>query len=305
MVYLYYVFQNKVSSLDLKNAYLQLKAQYGMAIIVIILMPLNWFTELLKWKKITDRFQKISFTQAIHSIGAGIFIGLFTPNRLGELGGRMIHIDKVNRWKAFYVNGVSSLSQSLLTIVMGCMAMLYFSEYIEELGYLDQHITSVVILLIGLLLPVVLLWLYFRSQSLKKFLGFIDSRIRKTKELDDFTISISDRFYLLAMSALRYLLFSTQFVFLLMLFISDINWLEAYLAVMFIFFCTTIVPSGWISSLPLRTSFAFLIIDLLGFNGSFALLSSVLLWIINLFIPACLSLLLLGRKAMKINTFKR
>jgi len=59
-------------------------------IFVIVLMPVNWFLESLKWKKLMKSFLNISIKDAIKAVLVGVSFGVVTPARLGEYGGRVL-----------------------------------------------------------------------------------------------------------------------------------------------------------------------------------------------------------------------
>ena len=53
---------------------------------------------------------------------------------------------------------------------------------------------------------------------------------------------------------------------------------------------SSIIPTGWISDLAVRSSLAYLIFDYVGLSGELALIASTLLWILNLLLPAIVGL---------------
>jgi hypothetical protein len=55
--------------------------------VVVLLMPVNWFLELVKWKRLVGRNQDLSYGVALRGLLLGVALSVITPNRLGELGG--------------------------------------------------------------------------------------------------------------------------------------------------------------------------------------------------------------------------
>jgi hypothetical protein len=82
------------------------------------------------------------------------------------------------------------------------------------------------------------------------------------------------------------MVFCIQFILLLSIFDSNIELFTAFSAVSIIFFISAIIPTAWISDLPVRTTIAYFVVDYFGFEGTAGLMSSVILWIINLLLPA-------------------
>ena len=56
---------------------------------VLLLMPVNWMLEGLKWKLAAGQQVKLSFGNAMRGVLAGVTIGTATPNRIGEFAGRI------------------------------------------------------------------------------------------------------------------------------------------------------------------------------------------------------------------------
>lgn len=276
--------------IDLKEIATSMGNRLGLFLLVFSLMPLNWGLELLKWRFLTKEFQKLSIVQEIKSILAGIVVGLLTPNRIGELGGRLMYIEAKNRSRSLYVNSVCSTSQLLATLLFGLVAVCVFADSWQP--YL--LISRPQIILASWIIILVLIGLYFRSNSLKIIFNYFEKKVLKDQNLEALTLSSIERLKLLLLSILRYGVFNIQFAILLMIFIPDIPFLIAITAVALIYFGSTVVPTSWLSSLAIKTSFAFFIVDLVGYEGIYGIMASILLWVINLIIPALLGFLLIG-----------
>src|SRR5688500_12741182 len=55
---------------------------------VILLMPVNWLLETWKWHSYLSVHARVNFARAFKAVTGGIPLSLFTPNRIGEYGGR-------------------------------------------------------------------------------------------------------------------------------------------------------------------------------------------------------------------------
>jgi len=69
---------------------------------VVILMPINWVLESLKWSWLVNGFQKFTLSQSIASVLAGVSMAILTPARLGEYGGRLVGIDNAT-WSFCFI----------------------------------------------------------------------------------------------------------------------------------------------------------------------------------------------------------
>src|SRR5690606_10186722 len=62
------------------------------------LMPFNWLTETLKWTTLLKPVT-LPWRRALAGILSGVTLSLFTPNRIGEYGGRILYVPPADRWR--------------------------------------------------------------------------------------------------------------------------------------------------------------------------------------------------------------
>ena len=82
-------------------------------------MLINWSFEAIKWKILIEKIQKIKFLTSLKAVMAGITVSAFTPNRVGEFGGRIFFLESQNRTKAIVLTFLGNVAQLLVTIVVG------------------------------------------------------------------------------------------------------------------------------------------------------------------------------------------
>lgn len=245
-----------------------------------MLIPVNWAIELKKWRYLLVRHQFLTYWQSVQSILLGILLSLITPNRTGELGGRLLHVKKENRWQVFYINLICSFAQLSTTFFCGLLALIYWRVELQHI----LHINSQWILIISIIGLMLLVYIYISSKHLLQLLRFLNLKLRTSAELVHF--SLNDRLHIVVFSFLRYLVFVIQFDILLMILNPGLIFIDATAMVALIFILAAIVPTAWISDLPIRTSIAYLVLEQFGFSGLSGLMASVMLWLINLLIPA-------------------
>ncbi len=231
-------------------------------------------------------FQKVTWVQSLKSIFVGLVAGLFTPNRIGELGGRLIYIKKENRSRAIYINSICSFSQLFITLAFGLIACLYLMEYLIEFINIEKWLLQLII--ISLLFS--LLFLYLKSDFLRKIIFIIEQKLKFSNLEKISYLSYKQRINALFFSVLRYFVFCTQFVLFITILEPNDSFLMVFSIVSVIFFAMAIIPSGWLSDLPIRTSICFVFFELFGFNGSYGVMASVCLWFLNLFLPSLIGL---------------
>ena len=110
----------------------QINEHWFIMIIVLIMMFLNWFLESLKWKFLISKIEKITIKRSIRAVFSGITVSAFTPNRVGEYGGRVFCLDTADRIQAVLITVIGSMAQLLTTIFFGSVGILLLPKYLPE-----------------------------------------------------------------------------------------------------------------------------------------------------------------------------
>ncbi len=278
--YLLYLLNQKIVELNVHFIIEQVLRYPIFLTVAILLMPINWLIETVKWRLIICTFEKMPFLNAFKSVLLGVLLSVITPNRIGEIAGRLKHIQKENRVRGIHANVFSALSQLTITILVGLLALFYIDyPLINDFNHLKW------------------LWLFALFITLIAFLysnklHYIVSRLAKKFKQDDALTTIPSllRIKVLLLSLLRYIVFSFQFILLSIMLGSKSEILQLAAAVAIVFLFTAILPTNWASGLLVRTSLTFGVYETLFNEGSIGLLASVLLWMINLFLPAAIGL---------------
>ncbi|MDQ3190143.1 MAG: lysylphosphatidylglycerol synthase domain-containing protein, partial [Bacteroidota bacterium] len=147
----------------IKTAYLA-KSFFPLFILVFILFLINWSTEAIKWRMLLQKLQKISFSESFKAVFSGITIGLFTPNRIGEYGGRIIYLDRDKRLDAVVNNVAGNFSQLLITLVFGVFGVIFYFFNFNNLNYGNK---SMILLLF---IPLVVI-LFFNINKIPALFG--------------------------------------------------------------------------------------------------------------------------------------
>jgi len=265
--------------------------------VVLIFMVLNWLLEALKWKKLIAKVEKVSLGQSVIAILTGITISSFTPNRVGEFFGRAFILEKASHIEGILITVIGSMSQLLVTILTGTLAWLVFlpvfmpgAGFIS--GYLYYAMIAVVLLLDGLLL---LLFFNISFFSMFKEKILAKGLVRVRGYLRVFTLySNAELLTVMALSFARYLVFSTQYILLLWAMGVDIPYYYAYLLIAMVYLIMALIPTIALTELGIRGSvaiyfFSFYFAQPMAVSAAIKpgiLMASVLLWLINLGIPA-------------------
>jgi hypothetical protein len=272
--------------------------------LVVFLMLVNWGIEARKWQKLVQHVQPFSFYRAFKSVLSGCSITMLTPNRIGEYGGRILYVDDGNRIKAISLTIVGSISQLLVTMIMGCAGLLllkYFSQTAAGVSTILPPFWQTVITSLSIALTVLLLLFYVR-------LGWLVRTMEKIPALDKVVrhIAILDEFnnmqllQILSLSFVRYVVFVLQYLLLLRVMNVQIAAGLAFCLLTIFYLVMAVAPTFAFIELPVRLSASWAIFQFYTGNQTGVSAAALGIWIINLVIPAIIgSLLILSIKIVK------
>ncbi len=272
--------------------------------IVIMLMLLNWGIEARKWQVLVQHVQHFSFIKAFKSVLSGCSITMLTPNRIGEYGGRILYVEQGNRIKAISLTIVGSISQLLVTILMGC-AGLFFLRYFSQKetasnGVLPEFWGDVLIWL-SVTIAVVLSLFYLRIGWLVRMMEKVPAlqkAVTHIKVLDEFDNIQLMRILLL--SFVRYVVFVLQYVLLLQLMQVGIGWMLCFWLISVFYLVLAMAPTMGFIELPVRVSASWALMKFYTNNELGVGAAALGIWLINLVVPAIIgSILILSVKVLK------
>ena len=96
---------------------------------------------------------------------SGCSVTMLTPNRIGEYGGSILYVEDGNRIKAISLTIVGSISQLLVTMIMGCFGLFflrYFSQYDHTALRVLPEFWEAVLISLSVGITVILLLFYLR-----------------------------------------------------------------------------------------------------------------------------------------------
>ena len=194
------------------------KVDFGWMGATLLLLPFNWLIETQKWRLLLRTFEPASWAQAWRGVLAGVSLAVFTPNRLGEFGGRVLFVDPKHRWRAVVANVVSIFSQTMVVLTAGTLGLLWFMLYLLKPG--PFYVWALAMLTaVGL---AALFFFYFNVRLLIPLLRRLPL-LRKVRPLLR-GVSVLERFrrrdllQVLLWATLRYVIYSAQYFFLLQFF---------------------------------------------------------------------------------------
>ncbi|MGZ3861801.1 MAG: lysylphosphatidylglycerol synthase transmembrane domain-containing protein [Bacteroidia bacterium] len=250
---------------------------YLLLIVTCLLMTVNWGIEVWKWKIITAPIEEISFFNAWQSVWTGVCIGNLTPGRLGEFAGRIMFYEPENRAKIATSHFVSGITQLVITIVMGCLGLLVFSNVVNA-GFFIVTLTGEIILL------VILTWALL---NLSKLISKI-VKLSFLQKFDFAGLSFSKNILgkLLLLSVIRYFVFSFQFFLLLRCCNISGSFFEISAAIAIMYLLLSTIPMISFAEIGVRAYVAVLLFKSFEVNEWQLSVIATLLWFINIAVPS-------------------
>ena len=270
-------------------------------VVVIILMALNWSIEAVKWKMSINKIQKVSFGKAFKAVLSGVSFSVSTPNRMGEYLGRVLYMEEGKRLKTISITIVGSISQLIITLLMGSIGLIVLRSNIETDQLVSPMWMNVILSgTIGALL--VLTLFYFRLPWLVKWVDRLPGSkkfVYLVRALEDFSATLLLR--LLSLSLLRFIVFIVQYYLLFHLFDVNISWWQVYWPVSVSFLVMAVIPTIAIAELAQRGKVVTTLVGLYSSNGLGMTFATAGIWFINLILPAIAgSLLILSIKKLYV-----
>ena len=265
-------------------------------LLVLLLMPLNWFFESLK---IYQKFNlNYSFMECVWITLKGLGLSLVTPMGMGVFLGRAMFEDQTRRQNLLTATAFSSYAQSMVTFGIGMFAFFKMGP-LGEIGFTSELNNYLVINFLLFLVIAILFWIFLMNG--KHLLRRI--YMPKLPNSNDGTKIYNSLASLLLLSFVRYLVFGFQYLFLLMPFYSE-DWRDLIFPVAVIFMIQSMIVIPPMISGLFRGGIAVCVLTPFGIDLDVCLGIASTLFLINLILPALAGNFLLFGDLRTQNGFK-
>ncbi len=264
--------------------------------VVIFLMFVNWFLEAIKWRYLCRYIEQISLWKAIQSVFCGLTWAVFTPNRIGEFGGRVLFLKPRKRVFGVVAMGVGALAQLVLTSVAGSLSIAWFVNRFFDVGVLGGG----ALWLFSVIYAGFFLALYFNVRwidSWIKRIGFM----RKFHRFFEILTRYNRRELLLVFlnSLARFAVFTSQYCILMLVLIPNIDFVPMLLLIFILFFVQAALPTLDLFDFGVRSVTASYLYGHITDQDIAVMAIASCIWFINLILPAILGSVFV----LKINFF--
>lgn len=279
----YFIYNKLVHNdqLDFDTFVSQVKASNFINEPIILILFLatfcNWFLEILKWKTLASHIKKVSLWESTAQSLGGLTASLFTPNRVGEYGAKALFFKKHERKHILGLNLLGNLAQLFITLVFGIFGFAFFVyQFHIELPWHKIVRLSAFLALFG--------FFFFIGTKQKRF----QIKGYSWKNLKGFIQKIPQTIHFknLGLSLVRYLIFSHQFYFILVLFGLDVSYVTIMSAITAMYFITSIIPMLFIFDVVVKGSVAVWLFSYLQVSELQILSVVALMWILNFVLPS-------------------
>ena len=272
---------------------------------LLLLMVINWGIESVKWRMLIRQSEEISIGKAYQAVLGGLAVSVFTPNRVGEFIGRVFILQKTDPVKAILLTLVGSFSQLLVTVVAGTAAYVFFAPKYLSLMLFDSTWLVSGISIAMALMSLFMMFVFFNIPVLHRISILLPEKYsERIKNSIDAIAGCSKQLLLktVLLSALRYLVFSTQFFLAIRLMGLQFTAQECLLAIPVLYLMLMAIPTVALTEIGVRGSVSVFIFGLmagargLDSSGMLAIISaSTLIWFLNIAVPSLAGVLVVFR----------
>lgn len=248
-------------------------------------MLVNWGLEAVKWKQLIERVEQISLWRAIESVFCGLTWAVFTPNRLGEYGGRVFFLSPKRRIIGIVAMTVGNIGQLVLTNVFGAITVCIFVHRFIPLEPIFQAAIC------GLAFVFALFFIIFYFNI--KWLNGLLLSMKFTRKYEKF-YSVLARYEkkellkILLFCLARYAVFTTQYLIMFLWLIPDLKTTDILMLVPILFFVQSTLPSLDLLDIGIRSVTALFFFKYITNQNTAVVACIASIWLINIIIPAIL-----------------
>jgi len=248
------------------------KTNWILCLIIMLMMPLNWFLEAMKWQVLARPFNQLTIRESLAGVLAGLSLAFVTPRALGDYAGKVLQLTNSKRLLALGNVFVGRIFQLSITLMFGLVSAFYLLE-VPMWWNIAGFLVFLVLLLFVIQSPFGLS-LIQHARLVRVWSGPLRQ------------LSFSDYRKVFLFSLFRYVVFSFQFILALLLFQVSLPVQVLFLGVAWIFLLKSILPSfNFLSDLGIREFSALLFFSQFGVDEWSVVASSLFIWIINLLLP--------------------
>jgi len=263
--------------------------------VVVLLFFVNLFLQFVRWKTLVKTVAKnVQTKEILESLLIGISAGSFTPGRTGEYFLRKLPLKEVSFSTVITLTFIDKMMLLINVIFWGSIVSFGMMIYYYNVDWFI--VFSLFIIFVSVFAG---LFSLLYSKRFYNFLKDIISKlpmkfelvkklIKPLAELDNKLIS-----KLLVLAFLNFSVIIFQFSLIVFAFDSHLRFENLVIASILVFFGKTLIPAISLGEIGVREGASIYFFGIFGCSESFAFNASLLLFVVNLFLPSLVGLILL------------
>jgi uncharacterized membrane protein YbhN (UPF0104 family) len=277
-----------VSFADVVTAFQTARIEY--LALALLLLGANLGFQAFKWRYFVRRADPGSSNfETIAALLFGMTLGVLTPGQIGEFGGRALRHSSL---PPATVIGLTVIDKLQMFLVMGMAAIVSYLSFVALEGWLRALL---IVAAWGLCL-----YVFFRPNLLAPVIRSLPLRISRREWAQDFIRSLAllrgkDLLFSFVVTSGFYATVYLQMLVLLNAF-SPVDWQQGFLGFAAMMFLKAFIPIS-IGDLGIREASSVYFYSLVGIPQATALNAALLLFVINILLPAVCGLLFMPRSS--------
>lgn len=257
----------------------------GVLGVVSLMMLLTWGVEALKWQRLVRSVERISFWLSTQSVFCGLTWAVFTPNRIGEYGGRVFFLSPKRRVIGIVAMAVGNIGQLVLITVVGAISGCIFVYRFLDI---DFRLFMVVCVASAAFCAFVLVF-YFNIKWLNRLLF----SMRVTRRYSKFYVILAryqkaELLRIMLYCVVRYSISNLQYLIMFAWLIPGINYFDVLMMVTIQFVVQSTLPSLGLIDIGVRSVTAVALFNYITDQDAAIVACTASIWLINIIIPAIL-----------------
>lgn len=270
--------------------------------VAIALVFVNSFLESFKWYTLMSWAAPVKYLTALAAYFAGIAFSILTPNRVGEYPGRILYLGGANTIRYLVVSVSGILAQLAGIYFLGMIGLSYYHMHKLSLtgtiigGISIPDIVAKGAWVVCIIINIVIAVMYWRSDVWLPLVA-TSKRLRRFALYSKLMnrISNANKMKVLVLSLLRVMVFTAQFLFLLLWLNVDVPLLQGFCMAALFFWVMAVVPSLALTELGVRGAVGLYIFGQVSPNSIGILAATTSIWVINLILPAIIGSILITK----------
>jgi len=247
-------------------------------LVLLLFTMLNWLIEIIKWQQLVNTLKPISFKQAMLQSLSSHTASIITPNKIGEYGAKALYFKKEKKQIMLltFLGNFLQLGATLLFGIFGIIYLLLIFDISIPYRRIGRLLVYASVFILGL----------FRVSKHRKAYLFGFSAEKFKQALKQVPKTIIWKTY--ALAVLKYLVFSSQFYFLIQLFQVDLNLFQSYIMISSMYLISAMLPMFSLFDFVIKGAVAVWLFEKAGISPEIILTITTIMWLFNFVFPAIL-----------------